>query len=159
MNDKNKRNNLLKYLNTPISKEGILFIYDTHNIKYDRCNLYSDFVQSLLHLVFDTYMGHEYTNIEQQISHFKWCWTKNISNFSEEGIIFTNGKDNSLYTYYFEFMLEVYYFSTDKKELERIDKDILKLWIDILDYNKEKSNSDIDSLVEVYPLFQTTLTN
>jgi len=157
MKEKNKRNNLLSYLNTPISKEGISFIYDTHNIKYDKCNLYGDFTQSLLHLIFDTYMGHDITNMEQQIAHFRWCWVKNISNFAEEGINFTNGKNNTLYTYFLEFMLEVYYLPSDKKENETIDKDILKLWENIFDYNREKSNSDIDSLVEIYNIFQTAL--
>ncbi len=102
-------------------------------------------------------MGHDFTNTEQQFSHFTWCWNKNILNFKEEGILFNNGLNNSLYNYYLEFMLEVYYLSPEKKENDNISKDILKLWFNIFDYNREKTNSDIDMLVEIYNIFQTSL--
>jgi hypothetical protein len=150
MNNEYKKQNLLRYINKPISREAVIILYDANNIKYDKCELYGDFVQSLLMLGFDTYMGDDITSIEQQVKHFKWCWDKNIENFAKEGISVDNPR---LYNYFLEFMLEVFYSSGDKKA----SNGLLKLWCDIFDYNKPKTNSDMDTLVEIYKLMDNSL--
>jgi len=150
MNNDYKKQNLLRYINKPISKEAIIILYDANNIKYEKCELYGDFVQSLLILSFDTYMGDDITNIEQQVKHFKWCWDKNIDNFTKEGICFKNPK---LYNYFLEFMLEVFYSAPDKKS----SSNLLRLWCDIFDYNRGKTSSDMDTLVEIYKLMDNSL--
>ncbi len=150
MKDIEKTINLLSYINNPMSNESINVLYSANNIKFDRCELYNDFIKSLMLLVFDTYMGDDITDSTQQINHFKWCWDTNVSNFKEEGIDFTNIK---LYEYFLEFMLEVYYPLTEKKEGEKGHKDILNLWNYVFDYRTPKSNSDIDTLIEVYRIF------
>jgi hypothetical protein len=53
MSDKDKDRNFLAYINNPMSKESILVIYDANNVIFEKCELYSDFVQSLLRLIFD----------------------------------------------------------------------------------------------------------
>lgn len=153
MGNKN-RINFLDYINTPMSKESIIIIYGANNIKYEKCELYNDFVQSLLMLTFDTYMGDDVTNIDDQENHFKWCWDTNITNFITEGITFQNIK---LYNYFLEFMLEVFYTSTDKSIFENSGKNVLLLWDDIFDYNKGKTNADIDTLIEIYKIFEKSL--
>lgn len=150
----NKKNNFLKYINTPVSKESVLVLFDANNIKFEKCELYSDFVQSLLTLAFNTYLGDDITNLEQQKNHFKWCWNKNISNFTEEGIIF---ESNKLYEYFLEFMLEVYYSSIDKKKTEHMDKNLLKLWENIFNYNNTKTNHDVDTLIEIYQIMEKSI--
>ena len=82
----------MNYITTPLSDDSITILYSTNNVKYDRVTLYLDFVLSLLHLSFDTYMGDDVTNIVDQENHFKWCWDTNITNFITEGIIFQNIK-------------------------------------------------------------------
>lgn len=154
MDNKSKKNNFLDYINNPISKESIAILYNANNIKFEKCELYSDFVQSLLLLVFDTYLGDDVTSVDQQIKHFKWCWDKNISNFTEEGLVFEN---KVLFEYYLEFMLEVFYSSIDKKKYDQIEKNVLNLWNNIFDYNRIKTNSDIDTLVEIYRIFEKSL--
>lgn len=154
MNDKSKKHNFLDYINNPMSKEGIAVLYGANNIKFERCELYSDFVQSLLRLAFDTYMGDDVTCIDEQINHFKWCWEKNKSNFYSEGILFESPK---LYTYFLEFMLEVYYNTIDKHECIQMDKNVLKIWYNIFDYNRSKTNSDMDTLIEIYKLMESSL--
>jgi hypothetical protein len=98
-------------------------------------------------------MGDDVTSLEDQFKHFEWAWQKTIQNFVEEGLDF---ETNILYEYFLEFMLEVYYQITNKNELG-VDKKICKLWIDIFDYDKIKTNSDIDALTEIYTIFEKSL--
>lgn len=147
----NGNKNFLAYVNTPMSKESIGVIYDANNIRYEKCVLYNDFVQSLLRLAFNTYLGDDVTDIKEQLTHFKWCWDKNIANFNLEGIIFDS---KILYEYFFEYMFEIFYSCKDKNNLEYIDKISLNMWADIFNYTKLKSNSDLDTLVEIYKIFE-----
>jgi hypothetical protein len=153
MNNKNKLN-FLDYINTPMSKESIMMIYGANNIRYEKCELFNDFVQSLLMLAFDTYMGDDVTDIDEQFNHFNWCWETNISNFLTESIYFENKK---LYNYFLEFMLEVFYSSTDKSVFRNSGKNVLELWNNIFDYNRVKTNADMDTMVEIYKIFEKSL--
>lgn len=148
-----KHRKFLDYINTPLSWESIVVIYDANNIKFERCQLFNDFVQSFLLLVFDTYMGDDVTSTEQQVNHFNWCWHKNIDNFKKEGISFEGEK---LYDYFLAFMLEVFYPIHDKP-IGFVDKSSLKLWNDIFDYNFKKTNSDLDTFLEIYKIFEKSL--
>ncbi len=154
MDNKYKKNNFLDYINNPMSKESIILLYNANNIRFEKCELYSDFVQSLLHLIFDTYLGDDVTNLDQQVKHFNWCWSKNIKNFNDEGIDFS---DIKLYDYFLEFMLEVFYSSLEKQKTEYINKNLLKLWNNILDFNRIKTNADMDTLIEIYNIFEKSL--
>ena len=149
-----RKNNLLIYINDHVSKESLNLYYSANNIKIEKCELYNDFIQSLFILLFDTYLGDDITDLKDQINHFKWCWDKNYNNFIDEGLYFENSK---LYEYLLEFILEVFYCSLEKKEDDYSEESILKLWDDIFDYNKPKSNSDIDVLIEIYVLFDDAL--
>ena len=151
--DKFNKNSFLGYINNPMSKEDMMLFYKENNIKYEKCELYSDFALSLIMTIFDTYMGDDVTSLEDQFKHFEWAWQKTIQKFVEEGLDF---ETNVLYEYFLEFMLEVYYQITNKNELG-IDKKICKLWIDIFDYNKIKTNSDMDALIEIYVIFNSAL--
>src|SRR6478609_3366581 len=115
------RVSFLAYINNPMSRESVEILYEANNIKFEKCDLYGDFVQSLLMLVFNTYMGDEYTNLDNQFKHFEWCWDKNIKNFEEEGIFFNNMK---LYNYFLEFVFEVFYSNPDKENYENNEKGI-----------------------------------
>jgi hypothetical protein len=156
MNNKNNRISFLDYINTPMSKESILILYSANNIKYEKCELYNDFVQSLLMLAFDTYMGDDITDIDEQINHFKWCWNTNVFNFQSEGVLFESSK---LFNYFLEFMLEVYYSCMDKSIFEYSGKTVLVLWDNIFDYNRIKTNADMDTLIEIYRIFDKSLKN
>ena len=154
MNNKFDRLSFLAYITNPLSREGLELLYSSNNIKYEKCLLYGDFVISLLMLAFDTYMGDEVTNQDEQIQHFQWCWNKNIENFKSENIYFENP---NLYEYFLQFMLEVFYSIKDKKDYENISNGLIVLWKDIFNYTKEKTNSDVDTLVEIYNIFEKSL--
>jgi hypothetical protein len=154
MNDKYDRLSFLAYINNPMTWEVITMVYTKNNIKYEKCQLYSDFVQSLLITVFDTYMGDDVTPQEEQNNHFIWCWNKTIEIFKEEGI---NFKNDRIMEYFSEFMFEVFYFNQEKNKSDYTDKTILKLWLDIFDYTKLKTNADIDTFIEIYRLMEMSL--
>ncbi len=149
-----RQKNLLVYINDPISRETLNLYYAANDVKIERCELYNDYLQSLYMLVFDTYLGDDITDLHEQINHFKWCWDRNNQNFIKEGLYFKNSK---LYDYCLEFILEVFYCSLDKNEDENNEETILKLWRDIFNYDKPKSNSEIDTLIELYLLFNEAI--
>jgi hypothetical protein len=126
----------------------------TNNIKPEKCELYSDFIQSLLAIAFDTYLGDDITELHDQIAHFKWCWNKNYNNFIKEGLFFENPR---LYDYFLEFMLEVYYTSNDKFDNVYSELNILRLWGNIFNYNKIKTKSDVDTLIEIYKIMDVSV--
>lgn len=153
MSNDGKNKDFLAYINNPMSKESIMVMYDANNVKFDRCELYGDYVQSLFRLVFETYMGDDFMDIDSQIKHFKWCWKKNIENFSNEGIRIDSLK---LYDYFLQYMLEVFY-SLEKKPIDYVDRVSLKLWGEIFDYTRIKTNSEMDTFIEVYKIFEKSI--
>lgn len=147
----------MNYITSPLSDDSIAILYSTNNVKFDRVNLYLDFVISLFNILFDTYLGDDITNKEQQINHFDWCWDKNINNFKKEDI---NFEDNDELKYYFrEFTLEVFYNLTDKDNNPNVHKNILNLWSHIFNYKGIKSRADVDSFIEIYNIFDKSLKN
>lgn len=147
----NKHLNFLSYLKTPLSRESISIIYDANNVNYDRCVLYGDFVVSLIYLVNDTYLGDNITSKDNQKKHFEWCWSKNIENFKSEGVQIESDK---LYEYFIEYMFEVFY-SVDKTK----ENDNIRIWEELFDYNRNRTQSDMDTFVEVYKIFEKSLKN
>lgn len=153
--DKNKTIEFLNYIKNPLSETSIAILYDANSVRFDKCQLYSDFVCSLLMLVFDTYLGDVITTEKQQIEHFNWCWNNNITNFKAEGIEFKS--INELQSYFKEFMVEVFYAIEDKDDKPYINENLISLWEYIFDYKKPKSRSDIDSFIEIYNIFDKSL--
>ena len=147
----------LNYLSNPLSRTSIDLIYSSNFIRFERCDLYRDFVLSLVGLVFETYMGDDITKGEQKSEHFKWCWDRTVKNFEMEGILF--GENQELFDYFHNFMIEVYYSVDEKKNDESITFNIAKLWKYIFNYQIVKTRSDIDTFIEVYQMFEKSLKN
>lgn len=154
MNNKYDKLSFLAYIHNPISRESMNVLYSSNNVKYEKCELYSDFVQSLLTLTFDTYMGDDIMTIQDQLKHFDWCWNKVIEDFKTEDIFFENSK---LYEYFLEFMLEGFYILEKNKRFDYTDKGLLKIWLDIFNYDKIKTQADMDTLIEIYNIFEKSL--
>lgn len=148
------KNNFLDYINNPMSRDSVEILYGANNIIIEKCELYNDFTQSLLSIVFATYLGDDVTSVKEQIKHFNWCWEKNINNFKEEGLLFNN---QNLYNYFMEFLLEVFYTSPDKEIITDLDKVLIKLWNNVFEYDRPKTNSDMDTLIEIYLLFEKSI--
>lgn len=152
MNINNER--FLTYIKRMMPEQNKNIILESNGITFDKCELYSDFTSSILMIVFETYLGDNLTNIDKQIEHFEWCWNKNLSNFKEEGIDFDNLE---LFNYFLEFTLEVFYCFEDKDET--FTDDVLSIWNKLYDIEINKTESDLDSLIEIYKIFEKTLKN
>ena len=150
-----KARNFLSYIKTPLSENSIAVLYSANNIRYEKCLLFSDYVQSLLSLIFDTYMGDDITSDDDKIKHFQWCWYKNIENFQEEGIHF--GDTGNSYNYFLEFMMEVFYTIGGKENKKHIPITIQTLWLSVFSYNRMKTRSDMDNFVEIYGILDKSL--
>jgi len=154
MEKEDKTRRFLSYIKTPLSEDSVAVLYSANNIRYEKCLLFSDFVQSLLTLIFDTYMGDDFTSDEDKVNHFKWCWNKNIDNFKEEGVYFNESKEG--YDYFLEFMMEVFYMLNDKDNIN-VPITIRTLWISVFSYNKLKTRSDMDNFIEIYKILDESL--
>ena len=153
MNENYDKSRFLAYIHQPMSSEAIQMIYTRNNILFQKCELFNDFVKSLLLTVFETYMGDDVTTPNEQINHFNWCWEKTLESFKGEGFLFNN---LNLYNYFLEFSFEVFYTNKDKDKKE-FNQGVLKIWEDLFNYSKTKTNSDVDALVEIYLLMDNTL--
>lgn len=145
----------LNYLQNPLTRDTIKAIYDNNDVVYERSELYSDFIQTLLDKIFTTYLGDEITDNKDQILHFNWCWNKTVESFKKEGVIF---EDNVLGKNYFQnFMLDEFYHIEDKNEI--IINKIKKVWVYIFDYTIIKVRLDVDTFVTLYKMFDKSLKN
>ncbi len=153
MNENYDKSRFLAYIHQPMSWEAIQMIYTKNNIIFQKCELFNDFVKSLLLKVFETYMGDDVTEINEQINHFNWCWNKTIEDFESENILFRN---KNLYNYFLEFSFEVFYSNKDKTKKD-FELGILNIWNDLFNYNKIKTNSDVDALIEIYSLMDISI--
>ena len=149
-------NNNIEFLNEHkllMTRENILLIYNENKINNDKCELFSDFIRSLFLIIFDTYVGDDFMNAEQRINHFRWCWNKNKNNFEKEGFVFN---DNNIYTYFLDFMVEIYYPSTAKDNPATTHR-LLSLWSHVLNYSNQKTKADVDFMVNVYGILDKSL--
>lgn len=144
----------LSYIGSPLSENSVAVIYSANNISFGRCELFSDYVQSLLCVIFNTYLGDEITEEDDRLKHFEWCWQKNIDNFKLEGINFSSKGES--FDYFKEFMIEVFY-NIENKESKKIKGIITSLWDTIFSYNGVKTSSDMDNFIEIYKILEKSI--
>ena len=135
-----------------MSRESINMLIDANNIKQEKCELFKEYIHSLIILILDTYMGDEITDVQAQQKHFEWCWNKNNQNFKLEGLHFGDDKTKK---YFLEFFFDVYYPLTKKDD--NIQTNMLKLWTYIFDLYNTKTKSDMDTLLMVYRMLNNSL--
>jgi hypothetical protein len=143
----------IKYISTPLTTEEMQLLYKAHDINYDKCDLYYDFILSLNRMVVSTFLGDDVINTETDIkNHYKWCVKEVINNFKDENIIFKDTDNIEEYFYYF--YIEIFYNDPHKKDvITKLDK----LAFLSFDYNRVKTRSDMDVLLELYRYFEKSL--
>lgn len=155
MSNLDKTRKFLSYIKTPLTQNSLNILYNANNVKYERCQLFSDFTKSLICKITDTYMGDNITKPEQRVEHFKWCWKTTISDFEAEGITFNDSGE--LYQYFTQHMMETFYLNEDKGDMEIIKHKLIKLWGYILSNTTNKTRSDVDAFLDIYKIFEKTL--
>jgi len=141
----------MNYITNPLTSDQMNLLYKANDIKFDRCNLYYDFIKTFNKILVNTYLGLDFISTEKEIKeHYLWCFNKVISNFKEEKIQFD--KTDKLKEYFFYFYHELFY-KDSEKSIEKIDK-----LADLsFDFNRLKSRSDIDIMFELYKMFEKSL--
>ena len=141
----------VNYIKNPLTIDQMNLLYKANDIKFDRCNLYYDFIKSLNRVIVDTYLGSEYITTDREIKeHYLWCFNNIVSNLKEENIIFDDV--DRLKEYFFFFYDELFYKDSDKV-LDKLDN----LAEFSFDFYRIKSRSDIDIMIELYKLFEKSL--
>lgn len=143
----------LKYVLRPLSAEELDLLYKANNICYERCGLYSDFLQSLMELIRNTYLGDDVVKTSKdKESHFNWCLNKIIENFKLESIEFT--KTTEVYELLHSYAIDFFYVEKEKSSLN--DK-MIKYWEHIFKYSGIKTKSELDLMVDVYRILEKSL--
>lgn len=141
----------MNYITNPLTSDQMNLLYKANDIKFDRCNLYYDFIKSLNKVIVDTYLGSEYISTDREVKeHYLWCFNKVVSNFKEEQILFDDV--DKLKEYFFYFYDELFYKDSDKL-LNKLDN----LAEFSFDFHRIKSRSDIDIMIELYKLFEKSI--
>jgi len=138
---------LFDNMTRPLTLLEIELIHSSHNIIYERSDLYLDFILTLDDLIESTYLGHDLIDSVERINHFNWCWNKTCVLINTNLIKFN--KNNIVYTHLLDKYLESFY--DDKKS------DVIHLgefWKSIFNYNIEKSRYNIDIYIELYKMFE-----
>lgn len=152
-------NNFLKWLTQPISLEEIETWFSVNNMIPEKIELFSDFSNSLLNIINETYLGEEengitkinLTDIDKK-NHFDWCWRKNIENFEKENFFFNNSGDH--YDYFSSFFRDAYYHQKD----EKVKQNISNFFIDLFTNFNRYTKSDLDMITEIYKMLENNIT-
>lgn len=137
-----------------MSKESVGMIYEANNISFEKCELYGDYIITLINIITDTYMGDDIMDEKERMNHFNWCWGKNIEIFKNEGYLINSDK---LYEYFLNYFKDFFYFSEHKKDKDTNDTNTLKLWSHIFDYNSIKTKDDLELFLQLYKIFEFSL--
>ena len=141
----------MNYMIQPLSYEQMNLLYKANDIKFDKCSLYYDFIKSLNKILLTTFLGEDFINSEKEKrEHYLWCFNKVIGDFKKESITFD--ETEKLRDYFFFFYEELFY-KDKNKSLEKLDK-LAEL---SFNFNRLKSRSDMDILIELYKMFDKSL--
>ena len=141
--------NFFSYISKPVSVEDIKLWIDVNNICLLKLELYYDFVDSLIDLIYTTYLGGETgvkisIDIEDDIKHFDWCWIKTIENFRKENINFE--PEGEHHEFFKNFLIETYYNQT----IEEVKYSLHNFFDEIFNLNNTSTMSDLDLLITIY---------
>ena len=151
--DKMNTIEFLRYIGTPLTKEEMTLLNKANNVRYDKCELYCDFIKTLNNMVVDTYLGDDVMSSDVDMKkHYLWCFNKVVSDFKQENIIF-NGVDE-LKFYFYHYYSELFYNEDDKDDIIPKLHNLPNL---SFDFNRIKTRSDMDLLIELYKLFEKSL--
>jgi hypothetical protein len=146
--------NFFNWMTKPLPKDEIIIWFNIHNMTYEKIELYGDFFKSLNQIIMDTYLGDSNSetkillSLEDNLSHFQWCWNKTIENFRKENINVKSDGDHK--DYFQSFFMDTFYNQNESKLKSSIPKFLTEIFEVGLTYSK----SDLDLLTELYKLIE-----
>lgn len=152
--------NFFTYISKPVDREEVKLWLEVNDICYHKFELYSDFVNSLVELIYDTYLGNDTsktTNIvledEDNSKHFDWCWERVIDNFKKENITFI--KKGEHYDFFKGFIIETFY----NQKINEVKFSLDKFFKEIFYLDGPHTMSDLDLLKQIYKSLDKNIQN
>ena len=134
------------------NSQNIKKIFHEKKIFYTRLEFVKDFLFSLLDKIDKTYLGDNLMSVQTQKEHFEFCFDYTISKFNFEYIYLKKNPklENILFLIFFKF----YY---DIKKSKKNTEDFKIRFSAILSYSDTKTETQIDTLLEIYGAFHESL--
>lgn len=123
----------------------------------DRVEIYKDFTINLLYYIIDYYLDKKTLSKDEDIrNHFNWCFNKVCDEFKKENIDFSDNKE--LNEYFYNFYVNQFY----KREVQNNNEELNlatyeKFWRNIFEIDKQKNTNIINTLIEIYNIFDTSI--
>lgn len=123
----------------------------------DRVEIYKDFTINLLYYINDFYLDRKTLCDDVDIrNHFNWCFNKVCDEFKKENIDFNN--NDKLKKYFYKF----YYHQFYKRDLQVNSEELTlmsyeKFWRNVFEINKQKNKNVINTLIELYNIFDISI--
>lgn len=144
--------NLFNYISKQVDPEEVDIWFKVNNIIPEKMELYYDFCYSLFSLMVSTYLGGTpetsetgvIMNDDDNLQHFRWCWSKNIENFKREDIDFNNEGEH--FDYFYSLFSEVFY----SQKREEIRNSINDFFDDLFNREKPFTQVDLDLVYNLY---------
>lgn len=144
--------NLFNYISKQVDPEEVDIWFKVNNIIPEKMELYYEFCYSLFSLMVSTYLGGSPDSTEtgvimteeDNLKHFRWCWSKNIENFKKEEIIFNNEGEH--FDYFYSLFTEVFY----TQQREEIRNSINGFFNDLFNREKPFTQVDLDLVYNLY---------
>ncbi len=136
-----------------MKKEDVLILYRVNNVIPEKMELYLDFIQSLYDIVTTTYLGDDVMSVRDTKKHFGWCWNQVVTSFRKEHIYF---EDNiEIYSYFSTLFKESFYEEDDKSE-KNVGQ-LMEFWSSTFKYEPIKTRSELETLFDLYKLFDKSI--
>ena len=123
----------------------------------DRVEIYKDFTINLINYIIDFYLDAKTLASDEDIyNHYNWCFNKVCDEFKLENINFSD--NDKLRNYYYDFFYHQFY----KREMENKTNLVTlsfyeKFWKNIFEIDKQSNRNIINSLIEIYNIFDISI--
>jgi hypothetical protein len=126
-------------------------------IVHDRVEIYKDFAINLLNYIMDFYLDKDTLSDDGDIkNHYTWCYNKVCDEFIKENINFKNNE--KLKDYFYQFYYDQFYKRDTGKDTQAITYGFYeKFWRNIFEIDKQKNKNTINTLIELYNIFDESI--
>lgn len=140
-----------RYVSEPVPQKDLDVWFKANDIIQEKSELFFYFIKSLYLLVDKTYLGPDIIRDVESKNHFKWCWSKVVSNLEKEGIRFNESGEH--FDYFLNFFLESFYSYDSTLVIDKVDKFFSTLFV----IEDRKTKSELDIYTELYKTLDNNL--
>jgi len=122
----------------------------------DKVKIFEDFTLNLLYYIYNYYIDYESLSDDVDIrNHYNWCFNKVCDEFKLEEIDFSD--NNELREYFFTYYYHQFYKVINDKTLDTSIKYYENFWKKIFDMYNNKNKNRLNVLIELYNIFNISL--